>query len=191
MKRKAALLAAILAAWLIIVVRGRGDGPIPLSVAVKAATNGSFYHWRAEIAGERWAEGWCAQRRSRTIDSDGIEVRTSPSGIYRKAKGRATLDPRTDVIGMEEGNDFLTETAARLTGLDAKLTPLSGDRWQGGAAVYTLEPSHRPHPPHRRTRRAYRRRLPSRALVRPVRSAALAQGGDTLCIMRSPGNEAL
>lgn len=147
MRRRIVPLAAILAAWLVVVVRGRGGGPIPLSVAVKAATNGSFYHWSswsADTLSLERAEGWCAQRRSRTLDyfgeNPGTEERTSPSGIYRKAKGRETFEPRTDVTGMEVGHDFLSESTARLTGPDAKLTPLGGNRWQGGTAVYTLEP---------------------------------------------------
>ena len=147
MKRRAIALAAILAILLAVVVRGRGGGPIPLAAAVRAATNGSFYHWRDVAVGPATglrAEGWCAFRRSRTLTYQAgrlvEETRRSPSGVYRSIGGRPSFEPRSDIVGMEEGDDFLTRAATRLGGLATLLKPLGGDRWQRGAATFGIEP---------------------------------------------------
>lgn len=138
-------LGVIAIVMIAVVVRGRGTGSIPALTVTKAVTNGSFYHWRDYVGPALTSEGWCALRRSRTIQYFGpdqdLEERQSPSGIARRdLDGRWRFEPRTDIVGMEEGNDFVTQAVSRLAGLNTRLTPLGGNRWLGGRAVFVLEP---------------------------------------------------
>lgn len=141
MKRRAFLLGVIAVVWLAVVLRGRGGGPVPLRRAVLAATNGSFYHWRLYMAsGEVDHEGWCAQRRSRTLAFRRgrvvAEERRSPAGVYRTSTG---FVPTNRVVGMEMGDDFLSHETARLSGPGAILRPLGEGRYEAGATVYSLD----------------------------------------------------
>ncbi len=143
-RRRLAALGAIAIVLIAVVVRGRGGGPVPLSTAIKATTNGSFYHWRTFDRGVLHTEGWCALRRSRTLLYQNgkvlADLRESPAGVYFSTQGRTSFRPEKDVVGMEEGNDLLTKRTTMLAGTETRLTPSGRGRWTCGSATYTLEP---------------------------------------------------